>query len=97
IDLDEVAKQGSAVADHQTNVCYMLARHAAARNFYLREEHIDSFPPEYKGHHEQRIREIRQNRKHLVFDEVHRTSKAAAVQNQLELDAREGGKWGVML
>ncbi|MDO7931509.1 type IV secretion protein IcmB [Xanthomonas euvesicatoria pv. eucalypti] len=97
IDLDEVAKQGSAVADHQTNVCYMLARHAAARNFYLREEHIDSFPPEYKGYHEKRIREIRQNRKHLCFDEVHRTSKAVATQNQIELDAREGGKWGVML
>lgn len=97
IDLDEVAKQGSATADHQTNVCYMLARHVAARNFYLREEHIMSFPEGYRAHHEKRVREIRQGRKHLVFDEVHRTSGASATRNQIELDAREGGKWGVML
>lgn len=97
IDLDEVAKQGSAVADHQTNVCYMLARHVAARNFYLREEHIDAFPEAYRRHHDKRIREIRQSRKHLCFDEVHRTKNAASTRAQLELDAREGGKWGVML
>lgn len=97
IDLDEVAKQGSAVADHQTNVCYMIARHVAARNFYLREEHIEAFPQEYRGYHDRRIREIRQSRKHMCFDEVHRTSNAASTRAQLELDAREGGKWGVML
>jgi len=97
IDLDEVAKQGSAAADHQTNVCYMLARHVAARNFYLREEDIPMFPSEYRAFHEQRIREIRKSRKHLVFDEVHRTSRSASTRAQLELDAREGGKWGVML
>jgi intracellular multiplication protein IcmB len=97
VDLDEVAKQGSATADHQTNVCYMLARHVAARHFYLREEHINAFPEAYRAHHEKRIREIRQVRKHLCFDEVHRTSGAAATRAQIELDAREGGKWGVML
>lgn len=97
VDLDEVAKQGSPVADHQTNVCYMLARQVAARHFYLREEHISTFPERYRAHHEKRIREIRQSRKHLCFDEVHRTSGAAATRAQIELDAREGGKWGVQL
>lgn len=97
VDLDEVAKQGSPTADHQTNVCYMLARHVSARHFYLREEHIDAFPEGYRAHHEKRIREIRQSRKHLCFDEVHRTSGAGATRAQIELDAREGGKWGVML
>lgn len=97
IDLDEVAKQGSAVADHQTNVCYMLARHVAARHFYLNEDHIASFPSAYRAYHGRRILEIRQQRKHLVYDEVHRTSGAAATRAQIELDAREGGKWGIML
>ncbi|MEN1663694.1 hypothetical protein AAIH06_36490, partial [Pseudomonas aeruginosa] len=34
IDLAEVARSGSAAADHQTAMCYMLARYVVARNFY---------------------------------------------------------------
>lgn len=97
IDLDEVAKSGSAAADHQTAVCYMLARYVAARNFYLLEDHVPSFPEQYRGYHEKRIHDIRQDKKHLHYDEYHRTKKLAAVREQVLMDCREGGKWGVMV
>ncbi len=97
IDLDEVAKSGSAAADHQTAVCYMLARYVAAKNFYLTEDHLSHFPVQYRQYHERRIHEIRQDKKHLQFDEFHRTKKIQAVREQVIADMREGGKWGVMV
>lgn len=97
IDLDEVAKTGSAAADHQTAVCYMLARYVSARNFYLLEDHVANFPVLYRAYHEKRIQEIRQDKKHLQYDEFHRTKKVAPVREQVVVDMREGGKWGVMV
>lgn len=97
IDLDEVAKSGSAAADHQTAVCYMLARYVSAKNFYLIEDHIPNFPPQYRKYHEKRINEIRQDKKHIQFDEFHRTKKIQPVREQAIGDMREGGKIGVMV
>ncbi|KVR89430.1 type IV secretion protein IcmB [Burkholderia vietnamiensis] len=97
IDLDEVAKSGSAAADHQTAVCYMLARHVTAKNFYLTEDYLPSFPPAYRAYHERRIREIRQDKKHIQFDEFHRTKKIQPVREQVVADMREGGKLGIMI
>jgi len=96
MDLDEVAKSGSVSADHQTAVCYMLARYVTARNFYLAEEHVEMFPAQYRAFHDARIREIRQDKKHLCMDEFHRTQRVQAVRDQVLVDMREGGKWGVM-
>ncbi|MDH0342011.1 hypothetical protein [Chromobacterium haemolyticum] len=97
IDLDEVAKGGSAAADHQAAVCYMLARYVSAKNFYLLEDHIQNFPMQYRKYHEKRINEIRQDKKHIQFDEFHRTKKIQAVREQAIGDMREGGKIGVMV
>ncbi|KAF1703018.1 type IV secretion protein IcmB [Pseudoxanthomonas kaohsiungensis] len=97
IDLAEVAKSGSAAADHQTAVCYMLARQAAARNFYLHEDDVQHFPPLYRNYHDKRIREIRQDKKHIQYDEFHRTKKVQSVQEQTIADMREGGKYGVAI
>lgn len=41
IDLAEVAPKGSAAADRQTALMYMLARHLIARNFFLHPEYAD--------------------------------------------------------
>lgn len=97
IDLDEVAKQGSAAADHQTAVCYMLARYVTAKNFYLHEDDLPYFRPEYRLYHERRIQDIRQDKKHIQFDEFHRTRKTTPVREQVVGDMREGGKCGVMI
>lgn len=97
LDLDEVAKQGSAAADHQTAVCYMLARYVTAKNFYLHEDIVPYFRPEYRDYHEKRIHDIRQDKKHIQYDEFHRTKKVMPVREQVIGDMREGGKCGVMV
>ncbi|MGX9960616.1 type IV secretion protein IcmB [Xanthomonas euvesicatoria] len=97
IDLAEVAKSGSAAADHQTAVCYMLARQASSKNFYLHEDDVPHFPPRYREYQERRIKEIRQDKKHIQYDEFHRTKKVSNVQEQVISDMREGGKYGVAI
>ncbi|MEX3556865.1 MAG: hypothetical protein VB135_00070 [Burkholderia sp.] len=97
IDLAEVAKSGSAAADHQTAVCYMLARQASSKNFYLHEGDVLYFPDIYRAYQERRIKEIRQDKKHIQYDEFHRTKKVSNVQEQVVADMREGGKYGVAI
>lgn len=97
LDLDEVAKSGGDAADRQTSVMYMLARYVLARHYYLTEESVANMPDQYKEYHKQRIAEIREDPKRIVYDEFHRTSKSAAVRDQVIIDMREGRKWKVQI
>ena len=97
LDLDEVAKSGGDAADRQTAVMYMLARYVMARHYYLTEDNLGDIPVQFHDYHKQRIAEIREDPKRIVFDEFHRTSKAAAVRDQVIIDMREGRKWKVQI
>ncbi len=97
LDLDEVAKTGGEAADRQTAVMYMLARYIMARNFYLTEENVADMPEKYQAYHKERITELREDPKRIVYDEFHRTSKAKAVRDQVIVDMREGRKWKVQV
>ncbi len=97
LDLDEVAKGGGAAGERQTAVMYMLSRYVIGRNFYLNEEVSQQAPEIYKAYHEQRVSEILEDPKRLIYDEFHRTSSAEAVRNQVILDMREGRKWNVQI
>jgi intracellular multiplication protein IcmB len=97
LDLDEVAKSGGDAAERQTAVMYMLARYALARHYYLTEDMLTDIPEAYREFHRQRISEIREDAKRIVYDEFHRTSKARAVRDQVILDMREGRKWNVQI
>ena len=97
IDLDEVARGGGDGADRQTALMYMLARHAAARHFYLIPEVVREMPEAFRAYHTKRIQEIREDVKRLCFDEFHRTSSAKAVREQVIRDMREGRKWNVQV
>ncbi len=97
LDLDEVARIGGGAADRQTGVMYMLARHVTARNFYLTEASVTEMPEAYKQYHQQRISEIREDPKRLVYDEFHRTAKTRAIREQVLVDMREGRKWKVQV
>lgn len=97
LDLDEVAKSGGDAADRQTAVMYMLARYVLARHYYLTEESMANVPDQYKEYHKERIIEIREDPKRIVYDEFHRTSKSAAVREQVIIDMREGRKWKVQI
>lgn len=98
LDLDEVAKGGGEAADRQTAVMYMLSRYVLARNYYLTEEGlIGHMPEQYRSYHKQRIMEIREDPKRIVYDEFHRTARAQAVRDQVIIDMREGRKWNVQI
>jgi intracellular multiplication protein IcmB len=97
LDLDEVAKSGGDSADRQTAVMYMLARYVLARHYYLTEESMTNVLPQYKSYHSERIKEIREDPKRIVYDEFHRTSKSSAVREQVIIDMREGRKWSVQI
>ncbi|STX50639.1 protein IcmB (DotO) [Legionella busanensis] len=97
LDLDEVAKSGGDAADRQTSVMYMLARYVLARHYYLTEESLSSIPDQYRDYHKNRILEIREDPKRIVYDEFHRTAKSLAVRDQVLIDMREGRKWKVQI
>jgi intracellular multiplication protein IcmB len=97
LDLDEVAKSGGDAADRQTSVMYMLARYVLARHYYLTDESLNNIPPQYQAYHKERVAEIREDPKRIVYDEFHRTSKSAAVREQVIIDMREGRKWNVQI
>ena len=97
LDLDEVAKSGGDAADRQTSVMYMLARYVLARHYYLTEESLVQVPSQYIAYHKNRVTEIREDHKRIVYDEFHRTGKSAAVRDQVIIDMREGRKWKVQI
>lgn len=97
LDLDEVAKSGGDAADRQTSVMYMLARYVLARHYYLTEESLNNVPEQYREYHKERVLQIREDPKRIVYDEFHRTSKSSAVRDQVIIDMREGRKWKVQI
>lgn len=97
LDLDEVAKSGGDAADRQTAVMYMLARYILARNYYLTEENVNDMRQEYQSYHHERVAELREDPKRIVYDEFHRTSRSKAVREQVIIDMREGRKWKVQI
>ncbi|MBV8549322.1 MAG: type IV secretion protein IcmB [Alphaproteobacteria bacterium] len=97
IDLQEVSPQGDDLADRQTGIMYMLARHALIHSWWLGPEMLRSVPERFRPYHEGRIRDIRETPKRICYDEFHRTSKTPGVRAQIIRDVREGRKWGVQI
>ncbi len=97
IDLQDVAPQGDELADRQTAIMYMLARHALVRSWWMGPDALRTVPDKYRAFHEARLRDIRETPKRICFDEFHRTSKTTAVRAQVVRDVREGRKWGVQI
>ena len=97
LDLDEVAKGGGEAGERQTAVMYMLARYVLARHYYLTEDTVRDISELYRAYHLERVTEIREDAKRIVYDEFHRTSSAKAVREQILTDMREGRKWKVQI
>jgi intracellular multiplication protein IcmB len=97
LDLAEVAPTGSAGANRQTEMMYMLARHILARNFFLKPDYLPYVPVPVREHHRVRFQEMYETVKRLDYDEWHRTENSPQVRAQAELDCREGRKHNVQL
>ena len=92
VDLSEVAAHGSAEADRQTAVMYLLARHALIRHWTMNEDMLKNVPVRYRAWHAARVRAAQESPKRLCYDEFHRAGHAPAVIAQVERDVREGRK-----
>ncbi len=97
LDLMDVAPQGDEVADRQTSIMYMLARHVLVRSWWMGKEALGSVPEKYRMYHELRLEELAETPKRLCYDEFHRTNKSSSVRNQVIRDVREGRKRGVQI
>ena len=97
LDLQYVAPTGSAAANRQTEMMYLLARHILARNFFLHPEYLVYMPERVREHHKKRFPEAYETVKRVDYDEWHRTQGSALVRAQAELDVREGRKHNVQL
>lgn len=99
LDLDEVSPKGGAMADRQTAVMYMIARHVAATRFFVMAADVSMMPEKYRDYHLKRIEIIRTTPKRLAFDEFHRVGKNSSVSGQIVSDietaARESRKWNL--
>lgn len=95
IDIEPVAKQGGAAANKQTALMYMLAKHVLTKNYRLTPEGIGSVcPPHSLQYHLENCKRTRSIMKWIVLDEFHRTGHAQSVREEIEVDIREGRKWG---
>ena len=97
LDLQAVAPTGSAAANRQTEMMYLLARHILARNFFLHPEYIAFVPDRVKAYHAKRFTEVYETVKRIDYDEWHRTQGSPLVRAQAERDVREGRKHNVQL
>jgi intracellular multiplication protein IcmB len=97
LDLHHVAPKGSAAADRQTEMMYLLARHILARNFFLHPDYLSFVPEAVRPHHAIRFLETAETVKRIDYDEWHRTQGSPIVLAQAERDVREGRKHNVQL
>lgn len=103
LDLDEVAIKGSAVADRQTAVMYMLARHVVLSRFFFEEGDLGLVPetPFYQKHYREFYDNLRVDHKRIGFDELHRVTQNSTVSSQIISDIntvnRESRKWNIHL
>ena len=97
LDLADVAPQGDEVADRQTAIMYMLARHALVRSWWIGIDALQFMPERFREFHEMRLQDIAETPKRLCYDEFHRTSGSKSVRGQVIRDVREGRKRGVQI
>jgi len=97
LDLAEVAPTGSASANRQTEMMYLLGRHILARNFFLKPDYLPYVPEHVRDYHRARFQETYETVKRLDYDEWHRTEGSPQVRAQAQLDVREGRKHNIQL
>jgi intracellular multiplication protein IcmB len=97
LDLEEVCPQGSAAADAQTGIMYMLGRYILAQRFYASVGSADEFPPLYRDHYRKEYAALAAEPKVLSMDEFHRTAGVEGTRAQIVRDIREGRKYNVQI
>ena len=97
LDLDAVCPKGTGPAARQTAIMYLLGRYVLVRDFFMDAEEAAQAPDRYKAFHQDRVRDLREDAKRIVFDEFHRTDASPLVRTQVMTDIREGRKRGIQI
>jgi intracellular multiplication protein IcmB len=97
IDLNDVAPFGSEMADAQTAIMYLLARHVTCSRFFFTLNDLQFLDKKYHSYHKPRIEEMSTIVKAICYDEFHRTSRISMVRDQVVRDIREGRKWRILV
>lgn len=96
LDLNDVAKGGGDAGKKQSALMYMLARNIGARSFFFHKDMLgeltDPSPSFYHAYHAERVKDVHQDMKTILFDEYHRTGNQKPLRESLLTDAREGRK-----
>jgi intracellular multiplication protein IcmB len=67
LDVQSVAPTGSAAANRQTEMMYLLARHILARNFFLHPDYLPHVPERVYEYHKRRFTEVYETVKRIDY------------------------------
>lgn len=93
LDLNEVAITGTAAADRQSAIMYMMATRILVADFAFSEEDIPRCPERYRAHFAKVVARSNRVPKRFCADEFHRTSKSISAREGVLVLIREGRKW----
>lgn len=96
LDLQEVLDKNNR---KQSSLFLQIARMIGVKKISLTKEDIDSdvIPELFKPYYRQQLENLNTDRKVLAIDEMHNAKGDKTLMELLEVDAREGRKWGLEL
>ncbi len=96
-DLASVMSAVSANDARISVIAYMLVRHLTASYFFVKLQDLEQLAEGYQSYHKQKLQELHNIPKRIVFDEFHRTRGCAPILRQVLTDMREGRKHNVQI
>lgn len=96
LDLQEVVSKQSP---KQSSLFVQIARMVGVKKINLSSEDVksDAIPDIFKAYYKRELQNLNADRKVLAIDEMHNYRGNSVFMGLLEVDAREGRKWGLEL
>lgn len=96
LDLQEVVSKQSP---KQSSLFVQIARMVGVKKINLSSEDVksDAIPDLFKAYYKRELQNLNADRKVLAIDEMHNYRGNSVFMGLLEVDAREGRKWGLEL
>ena len=100
-NLRAVAGDGSAKMVKQTRIMYALAKKAGTRGYFIDSDSLHNIPPRYFRYHKDRVAELKNTPKWLIYEEFHVPAKAKNAEgnsqtvSETDNEMRTGRKYTV--
>ena len=95
LDLQDVAMLGSAAAQKQTSLMFMIARESFMKKVAYSREDLPFFENYARPYFTKMVNEIVDENKVLCMDEFHKTGGHPILRQQVLTDGREARKWNM--